>query len=194
MPQERSERGVGYRDLRYTKGACCDVGVRWKIRFCGKYNTKLRFTGCELQGNRGNRAGFVPKIAEDFSIRAARKSYKRTTSYRSIRAPKLPQLSPADANSGDEAAVEQSVKIADELRIKGFLDSLEKNPEPFEFRPERQLQRTKELAALLRISARSITNWRERRVIPFIKIKGVIMSDVHKVKAALERFERKEIR
>jgi Helix-turn-helix domain len=97
-------------------------------------------------------------------------------------------------NSDPKAAVEQGVKIADELRIKGFLDSFEKNPDPVEFHPERQLLRTKELAALLRISARSITNWRERRVIPFIKIKGVIMFDVHKVKAALERFERKEIR
>ena len=38
-------------------------------------------------------------------------------------------------NSDPEAAVEQGVKIADELRIKGFLDSFEKNPDPVEFHP-----------------------------------------------------------
>jgi hypothetical protein len=50
-----------------------------------------------------------------------------------------------------------------------------------------------QIAQALLTSARTIDNWRELGVIPFIKIRGVVRFDLAKVKAALERrFEVKE--
>ena len=50
-----------------------------------------------------------------------------------------------------------------------------------------------QIAQALLTSARTIDNWRELGVIPFIKVRGVVRFDLAKVKAALEkRFEVKE--
>jgi excisionase family DNA binding protein len=54
-----------------------------------------------------------------------------------------------------------------------------------------KLFRQKELAETLRVSERSIRNWQERRIIPFVKIGRVVLFDIEKVMSALERFERK---
>ncbi len=55
----------------------------------------------------------------------------------------------------------------------------------------RQLLRQKQLAEALHVSDRCIRNWRERRVIPFIKVGRVVLFDMEKVMSSLERFERK---
>ena len=50
-----------------------------------------------------------------------------------------------------------------------------------------------QIAQALLTSPRTIDNWRELGVIPFIKIRGVVRFDLAKVKAALERrFEVRE--
>ena len=50
-----------------------------------------------------------------------------------------------------------------------------------------------QLAQAITTSARTIDNWREAGVIPFIKVRGVVRFDLAKVKAALERrFEIRE--
>jgi hypothetical protein len=50
-----------------------------------------------------------------------------------------------------------------------------------------------QIAQALLTSARTIDNWRELNIIPFIKVRGVVRFDLAKVKAALERrFEVKE--
>jgi excisionase family DNA binding protein len=54
-----------------------------------------------------------------------------------------------------------------------------------------KLFRQKELAEALRVSERSIRNWQERRIIPFVKIGRVVLFDFEKVMSSLERFERK---
>ena len=55
-----------------------------------------------------------------------------------------------------------------------------------------KLFRQKELAVALRVSERSIRNWQDRRIIPFVKIGRVVLFDIEKVISALERqFERK---
>jgi excisionase family DNA binding protein len=54
-----------------------------------------------------------------------------------------------------------------------------------------KLFRQKELAETLRVSERSIRNWQERRIIPFVKIGRVVLFDIEKVMSSLERFERK---
>lgn len=48
-----------------------------------------------------------------------------------------------------------------------------------------------ELAKALHVSDRLIRKWQAERVIPYIKIGRLILFDVDKVMAALERFERK---
>ena len=51
----------------------------------------------------------------------------------------------------------------------------------------------KQLAQSLLVSERTIDNWRERGVIPFLKIKGVIRFNLDDVRAALKRgFETRE--
>jgi hypothetical protein len=48
-------------------------------------------------------------------------------------------------------------------------------------------------AQTILVSTRTVDNWREDGVIPFIKVKGVVRFDLAKVKAALEkRFEVRE--
>jgi excisionase family DNA binding protein len=49
----------------------------------------------------------------------------------------------------------------------------------------------KALAELLNVSERTIRNWQERRIIPFIKIGRVILFDPEKVSVALGQYERK---
>jgi hypothetical protein len=44
-----------------------------------------------------------------------------------------------------------------------------------------------QLAQAVLTSARTIDNWRELVIIPFIKVRGVVRFDLAKVKAALER-------
>ena len=44
-----------------------------------------------------------------------------------------------------------------------------------------------QIAQALLTSARTIDNWRELNIIPFIKVRGVVRFDLAKVKAALER-------
>ena len=51
-----------------------------------------------------------------------------------------------------------------------------------------------QLAVAVVTSARTIDNWREQGIIPFIKVGGVVRFDVAKVKHALEsRFEVQEV-
>jgi hypothetical protein len=47
----------------------------------------------------------------------------------------------------------------------------------------------KQLAQSLLVSERTIDTWRERSVIPFLKIRGVIRFNLADVRAALERHE-----
>jgi hypothetical protein len=48
-----------------------------------------------------------------------------------------------------------------------------------------------QMAEALGISERLLKNWVRDRVVPFTKIKRVVLFDPVKVEAALERFERK---
>ena len=48
-----------------------------------------------------------------------------------------------------------------------------------------------QMAKALGISERLLKNWVRDRVVPFTKIKRVVLFDPVKVEAALERFERK---
>lgn len=50
--------------------------------------------------------------------------------------------------------------------------------------------RPAEMAASLSISTRQLWQWQHDRVIPFIKLGKTILFDPHKVREALERFER----
>ena len=54
-----------------------------------------------------------------------------------------------------------------------------------------QLARYPKMAEALGISERLLKNWVRDRVVPFTKIKRVVLFDPVKVEAALERFERK---
>ena len=54
----------------------------------------------------------------------------------------------------------------------------------------RQKYRYAEMAKALRISERLLKNWVRDRVVPFTKIKRVVLFDPVRVEAALERFER----
>jgi excisionase family DNA binding protein len=50
--------------------------------------------------------------------------------------------------------------------------------------------RPKELAERLSVSPRQLRQWQHDKVIPFLKIGGVVLFDPAKVATALERFER----
>jgi hypothetical protein len=47
-----------------------------------------------------------------------------------------------------------------------------------------------EMAARLSVTPRTLRNWRSQRLVPFIKVRKVILFDPAKVLAALEKFER----
>jgi hypothetical protein len=51
--------------------------------------------------------------------------------------------------------------------------------------------REKEMAGRLGVSERTLRSWRAVRIVPFIKIRKVILFDPDAVEAALRRFERK---
>ncbi|MBK8041156.1 MAG: helix-turn-helix domain-containing protein [Verrucomicrobiaceae bacterium] len=57
---------------------------------------------------------------------------------------------------------------------------------PALFRPE-------QLAKLLNVSRRTLTNFVQRRIIPSISVGRVRLFDLEKVKAALEKFEQTEV-
>ena len=49
------------------------------------------------------------------------------------------------------------------------------------------------LAQALRVGRRTIDNWRERGLIPYVKVGGIVRFDIDEVRAALEkRFEIRE--
>jgi DNA-binding transcriptional MerR regulator len=53
-----------------------------------------------------------------------------------------------------------------------------------------QLLTEMEMAARLSVTPRTLRNWRSKRLVPFIKVRKVILFDPAKVLAALEKFER----
>jgi excisionase family DNA binding protein len=58
--------------------------------------------------------------------------------------------------------------------------------EPIYLNPE-------QLAQTIGVSRRTVDNWKEEHVVPFVKVRGVVRFDLAKVKAALERrFEVRE--
>jgi excisionase family DNA binding protein len=50
--------------------------------------------------------------------------------------------------------------------------------------------RAKEMAELLGVSVRTLRNWMSMRIIPFYKIKRIILFDPEAVEAALKEYER----
>ena len=55
----------------------------------------------------------------------------------------------------------------------------------------KQLLREPAEAKRIGVSARTLRDWRARRVVPFIKIGRVILFDSEQVDLALKKFERK---
>jgi len=53
-----------------------------------------------------------------------------------------------------------------------------------------QLLTESEMAARLSVTPRTLRNWRSQRLVPFIKVRKVILFDPAKVIAELEKFER----
>jgi hypothetical protein len=53
--------------------------------------------------------------------------------------------------------------------------------------------REAELAKELRVSQRTLREWRAMRLVPFFKINRLVVYDPERVRKALERFERKEV-
>jgi excisionase family DNA binding protein len=51
----------------------------------------------------------------------------------------------------------------------------------------------KQLAAFLGICERQVRYWMAEGVLPYVKIGGLVLFDIHKVQAALEKFERKAV-
>ena len=47
-----------------------------------------------------------------------------------------------------------------------------------------------QMAERLSVTPRTLRNWRSQRVVPYLKIRKVILFDPAKVIAALEKFER----
>jgi Helix-turn-helix domain len=52
---------------------------------------------------------------------------------------------------------------------------------------------TKELSKALQTSKQTIATWRTQKIIPYLKVGYVIRYDLHRVLAALERREIKEV-
>lgn len=44
-----------------------------------------------------------------------------------------------------------------------------------------------QFAQAMGVSRRTVDNWKEQKVVPFIKVRGVVRFDLEKAKAALER-------
>lgn len=53
-----------------------------------------------------------------------------------------------------------------------------------------QLLKESEMAERLSVTRRTLRNWRFLQLVPFIKVRGIILFDPEKVIAALEKFER----
>lgn len=53
-----------------------------------------------------------------------------------------------------------------------------------------QLLKESEMAERLSVTRRTLRNWRSLQLVPFIKVRGIILFDPEKVVAALEKFER----
>jgi DNA-binding transcriptional MerR regulator len=53
-----------------------------------------------------------------------------------------------------------------------------------------QLLTEVEMAARLSVTPRTLRNWRSQRLVPFLKLKRVVLFDPAKVLAELEKFER----
>jgi DNA-binding transcriptional MerR regulator len=53
--------------------------------------------------------------------------------------------------------------------------------------------REPEMAKALSVSQRTLREWRSIRLIPFLKINRVVMYDPERVRAAIQRFERREV-
>jgi hypothetical protein len=57
----------------------------------------------------------------------------------------------------------------------------------------RDLLKPKAMASRLGFTDRHLRNLQKQRIVPFIKIKGLVLFDPDKVFAALEKFERKSL-
>lgn len=66
-----------------------------------------------------------------------------------------------------------------------------KQREPI-IKKQMKIVREPELAEMLSVCQRTLRLWRDKRLIPFLKINRVVMYDVERVREALTRFERKE--
>jgi hypothetical protein len=56
----------------------------------------------------------------------------------------------------------------------------------------KKLLREFEQAKLLNVSPRTLRDYRSKKLVPFIKLGGLILFDPERVEAALKKFERKE--
>jgi hypothetical protein len=56
----------------------------------------------------------------------------------------------------------------------------------------KQFFREKEQAAALRVSPRTLRDWRNSKIVPYFKVGRVIFYDPERVQEALRKFERKE--
>jgi hypothetical protein len=54
----------------------------------------------------------------------------------------------------------------------------------------KQYLKEKEQAAVLRVSTRTLRDWRQRKIVPFFKIGRVIFFDPERVQQALAKFEK----
>jgi hypothetical protein len=59
--------------------------------------------------------------------------------------------------------------------------------------PIKHYLKEKEQAAVLRVSTRTLRDWRQRKIVPYFKVGRVIFFDPERVQQALAKFERKEI-
>ena len=57
----------------------------------------------------------------------------------------------------------------------------------------KQFFREKEQAAALRVSPRTLRDWRNSKIVPYFKVGRVIFYDPERVQEALRKFERKEV-
>jgi hypothetical protein len=56
----------------------------------------------------------------------------------------------------------------------------------------KQFLRERDQAAILRISTRTLREWRFQKIVPFFKVGRVVFYDPERVNQALLKFERKE--